>query len=108
MTTKNTEPTHTPLFLGLDSEDALCDRHGEMERKHRPLIERNGQIYVAREKVALYVCPECCIDLFALAGESNMDPERALTRLWKQYLTDEWNGVIEHLFMDLDGLDRSA
>lgn len=65
------------------------------------MIEVDGQIYAAREKVALYTCPEYCIDLFARAGEPNMDPEWAPTHLWRQYLMDDLDGVIEHLFMYL-------
>lgn len=101
MTETGTEPTHTPLYLGMVSEDADCARHGEMERKHSPLVERDERIYATRKGVALYMCPECCIDLLALAGEPNMDPEQAMTRLWEQYLRDDWGGNIERLFIDL-------
>lgn len=100
MTEKSAEPTHTPLYLGTP-KDAVCTRHGEMVRKHTPLITINEHVYTTREGTALYACPECCIDLFAIAGEPNIDPKQALTHLWKQYLRDDWSVVSDHLFVDL-------
>lgn len=96
---KTTESTHTPLYFGV-SVDTVCARHGEMERKHTPLIERDERIYVPRDGVALYACPECCLDLFAIAGDPNPDPERTTTLLWKRYVEDDWD-VINRLFVDL-------
>ena len=71
-----------------------------MERKHRPLIEKEKRIYAPRDGIALYACPECCIDLFALAGEPNVDPEWALRILWKRYVETDWK-LISRLFVDL-------
>lgn len=99
MTETNTEPTHTPLYLGIP-KNAVCGRHGEMVRQSPPLLVVDGRVHTALEGVALYGCPECCLDLFAIAGESTMDSERALTTLWKQYLADDW-ATLEHLFVDL-------
>lgn len=102
MTSNETKkPTHTPLFLGSTSEDAVCDRHGEMERTREPLIEIDGRVHAARNGVTLCRCPECCIDLLALAGEPNAGPERATAFLWERYLQDDWEGTIERFFVDL-------
>ena len=46
----------------------------------------------------LFACPECCIDLFAVAGEPTIDPERATRRLWEQYIEDDW-ATLEALFV---------
>lgn len=107
MAKETSNPTHTPLFLGLNPGDAVCGRHGGMERNHSPVVEVDERRYAARDGVALYACPECCIDLFALAGEPNVDPNRAATLLWKQYLRDDWAGNIERLFVEI-GANRAG
>ena len=97
--------TRVPLYFGQVRADAVCDRHGDMVFQGSPVVERNGQVYAAREGVSLFSCPECCLDLFADAGEPTFDSDRAVAVLWKRYLDDGWNGSVQKLFVNL-GLGR--
>ena len=98
---KTTISTRVPLYFGLVRADAVCDRHGDMVFQGPPVVERNGQVYAAREGVSLFSCPECCLDLFTNAGEPTVDPDRVVELLWKQYLDDGWNRSIQELFVNL-------
>lgn len=98
MTETSTEPTHTPLYLGAP-KNAVRVRHGAMVRQSLPVLVVVGRVHTALEGVAFYGCPGR-LGLFAIAGESTMDSERALTTLWKQYLADDW-ATLEQLFVDL-------
>ncbi|HET7322827.1 MAG TPA: hypothetical protein VFJ06_00670 [Halococcus sp.] len=94
------ESTHTPLYLGSEAA-ADCARHGEMVCQYVPVVVVAGRVRAARNGVALYACPECCIDLFAIAGEPNTDPERAIRFFWKRYVEDDW-ATLEALFVTVE------
>lgn len=69
--------------------------------RHGPVVvSRDGQVYATREGVSLFACPECCIDLLALAGDANADTERAIALMWNRRLDRDWN-ALEALFTDL-------
>jgi hypothetical protein len=101
MSNETKEPTHTPLYLGMIPEAAVCERHGEMRRWHIPVFVHKEHVYAVLDRAALYQCPECCIDLIALAGDPNMDPDQTRTVLRRQYVETHWDDVIEHLVVDL-------
>lgn len=93
-------PTHTPLFVGR-AADADCPRHGEMKRHDLRFVVRDSIVYGIQDESDLYYCPECCLDLFALAGDANPDPDVAMLLLWDRYLGDAWARALQPLFVEL-------
>lgn len=101
MLDRTTTPVRASLYLGSVRADAVCNRHGAMIEQGPPIIRRAGRVYAACESVALFSCPECCLDLFADVGEPNHDPDQVVDILWKRYLDDGWDDSLRELFVDL-------
>lgn len=93
-------PTHHPVYLGTNPDEAVCGRHGEMEFR-TPILKKGGNIFAALDGVKLYECPECCLDILAKAGEPGASPERAMKMILIQFIKDDWETHLRKLFVDL-------
>lgn len=100
MVDESENPAHTPLYLGVNPADAVCERHGEMIRQGPTVVGRDGHVYATREGVFLFACPECCVDLLVTVGEPNAGSDRAIAFVWDRQLERDWD-ALEASFIDL-------
>ncbi|WP_227355027.1 hypothetical protein [Haladaptatus salinisoli] len=89
-----------PIYIGTDPEDAVCDRHGAMERR-APIVTFDGHVHALADAVSVYNCPECCLELARESGGPTETEQAAFEACWRQLVDTRWRSGLRRLFVDL-------
>ncbi|WP_458185574.1 hypothetical protein [Haladaptatus sp. NG-WS-4] len=90
-----------PLYVGTDPENAVCDRHGAMERR-APVVTIDGHVHALADPVSVYNCPDCCLEVARTFGGPTETEQVAFEACWRQLVDERWQSGLERLFVDLD------
>ncbi|SIQ84763.1 hypothetical protein SAMN05421858_0592 [Haladaptatus litoreus] len=89
-----------PIYIGTDTEDAVCERHGAMNEK-TPVVTFDGHVHALKEPVSVRSCPDCCLELARESGGPTASEEDAFEACWRQLVDEGWRNGLERLFTDL-------